>query len=672
MIDIDRIREQIHLQPLWRADAQKCADYYDGKQLAADDAAELEGRGMGELVANVVKPTVNALLGMEAKQRSDWLLTADTEEGQDVAEALNQRLKEAERESRADAAVSEAYAHQVKAGLGWIEVGRSSDPMAYPHRVESVHRNEIFWDWSARKADLSDAQWLVRERWYPAQQLCQFFPDKAELIKASTSGWDSLWRELAVENEVLQRGFERESRANWMDEEWRNQESGLALLREVWFKTFEKTLMIKLPKGRKVPFNPHNEAHILAIASGIALPKEAVLCKWNVAFYIGPHELSCVQTQRRRLPYVPFWGYREDRTGIPYGVVRDMIPMQDEVNARRRKLMWLLSSKRVIVDSDALDSKYNDFSDLAAEVGRPDSVIVTNPMRTNKAGALAIDTDLGLSAQQFEVMRDAEDAVQRVAGIYNAMIGRGEQANSGLAITSLVEQGSNAVADINDNYRYARTLVGELLLDQLIEDMAGEESILVRLEKTGETREVVLNVPSRDPVTGAPYRKNDVTRVSLKVALSDVPSTPAYRQQQMVQIGEVLKSLPPQVQVPLIPYYLEATDLPQRKEMATLVRKALGIGDPEQVELPPEVQAQIQQGLQLIEQLTQQNNQLMQALGEAQRMEQAKAMKVQIDAELDAGRLALERERFEFDKWLKTAALQQDEGGPVAQNSGAA
>jgi len=198
-IDIDKIRDQIRLQPTWRSDAQKCADYYDGKQLSPEDAADLESKGMGELIANIVKPTINALLGMEAKQRSDWVLTADTEDGQQVAEALNQKLKEAERESRADSAKSEAYAHQIKSGLGWVEVGRSPDPIGYPYRVESVHRNEIYWDWSARRADLSDAQWLVRERWYPSAQLAQFFrtkpiPSRRPAAAGIRSGTTWPWR----------------------------------------------------------------------------------------------------------------------------------------------------------------------------------------------------------------------------------------------------------------------------------------------------------------------------------------------------------------------------------------------------------------------------------------------------------------------------------------------
>ena len=177
-----RIAEDIRRQPAWRNDSDVSCDYYDGNQISSQIAQELEARGMGPLITNIIKPTVNALLGMEAQNRSDWRISSDDDEHQEVAEALSAKLHEAERETRADQAISEAYANQVKSGLGWVEVGRNPNPFGYRLRVEPVHRREIFWDWSARKADLSDARYMVRERWYSYDLVAQYFPAKADLI----------------------------------------------------------------------------------------------------------------------------------------------------------------------------------------------------------------------------------------------------------------------------------------------------------------------------------------------------------------------------------------------------------------------------------------------------------------------------------------------------------
>src|SRR3990167_7234381 len=156
---LEDMLSDIRFQPLWREEAAKCADYYDGHQLTQDRLDRMDRLGIPPLVTNLIAPAINAVLGMEAKTRTDWRVTQENEV-QDVQEemldAMNAKLNEAERESRADRAISDAYAPQVKAGLGWVEVSRSSDALAYPYRVASVHRDEIWWDWRARQPDLSD------------------------------------------------------------------------------------------------------------------------------------------------------------------------------------------------------------------------------------------------------------------------------------------------------------------------------------------------------------------------------------------------------------------------------------------------------------------------------------------------------------------------------------
>src|SRR3546814_4126953 len=92
--------------------------------------------------------------------------------------------------------------------------------------------------------------------------------------------------------------------------------------------------------------------HMAVVASGAVQPRVAVYDKLRVAFYIGPHRMQDLATNRRRFPYIPFFGYREDLTGVPYGLVRAMISPQDEVNARAQRMMWLLSARRTFIDNE--------------------------------------------------------------------------------------------------------------------------------------------------------------------------------------------------------------------------------------------------------------------------------------------------------------------------------
>lgn len=645
-------------QPAWRMEADRCAGFYDGNQLTPDEAAELEARGMSPIIVNHIKPLINSVLGMEARTRADWRVQADRDDEQDMAEALSAKLHEAERETQADHACSEAFASMLKGGLGWVAVTRNADPFGYPYKVEAINRREIYWDWHARKSDLSDARYVVRERWYPIDSVVSFFPDKADLIYAVGSGWAPEWQDLARSSDQLLNAFSTESSSGWLESEWRNTDSRMVCLREIWYRVHVRGRVIKLPSGRVVEFDKKNPAHVLAEKEGLAQVWEAVYSKLRVSIWVGPHKLQDEDCGRMPLPYVPFWGYREDGSGVPYGVIRDLIPLQLEINARRRKLQWLLASKRVLADSDALDKQYNDFSDLAAEVARPDAVLVLNPNRRNPSG-IQIENDLNLTAQQFQVMTEAGDQMQKVAGIFNSMLGATDGAKSGRAIAGLVDQGTTMQAEITDNYRFARTLVGQRLLELVAQDLEGVE-VEVTIGEPGRQRSITLNKPVIDSITGLEYRENDVSKMLVKVGLNDVPSTPAYRAQAMTMIAEVIKGLPPQIQAPLVPYFLESTDLPQRREMADVVRQVLGLDNEEGQPDPEKQQMQevIQQMQAALQEGAQQVDDLMAKLASKDGEMQIKAGELALkerDAELKAEKTAAEVEKLRAET-LRTRA----------------
>ncbi|WP_313619545.1 hypothetical protein [Achromobacter sp.] len=590
---LERWLDEIRDQPSWRREADKACDYYDGNQLDAETLARLDEKGLGPLVTNLIQPTVNAVLGMEAKTRTDWRVGADDDRYQDVAEALSAKMHETEREAQADTATSDAYASQIKAGFGVVEVSRNSNPFNYPYRVTSVPRSEIYWDWRSRALDWSDARYVVRKKRYDADHIAAFFPEHREMILAA-SNWrdwtDHLTNEARMSADFFN-SLGQGTRTTWDDLDWRDVERRVVTCFEVWYRVWVRGLVLVLPGGRTLEFNEQNQVHRALVASGAVQPKLAVFDKIRCAFHIGPIRVLDRGSNRRTFPYIPFFGYREDLTGVPYGIIRAMLSPQDEVNARAARMMWLLNSRRTFIDSDALDEKYNTMSDANRELGRADAFIVTNPRAAK--GNIKVESNFELSQQQFQIMQERKQAIQEAAGVYAAMMGQQSNASSGLAIQSLVEQGVTTLAKINDNYRVARRGVGNALLDLIKEDMTNQAEILV--DNGTVKRKVVVNIPRKDPVTGEAYKENDVQTAPVKVALSDVPSTPTYRAQQFAAFSEILKSMPPNMQALLIPFALEMSDFGKRKEMAAFLRAQLGIqADPNS----PEAQAAQEQAAQ--------------------------------------------------------------------------
>lgn len=576
--------EDCRYQPNWRSMSDKCADYQDGNQLDYQTLADLDKKGMGPLQRNIIQPLVNVVLGMEAKTRTDWRVLADTQEVQDVAEALSAKLHEVERESRADRAISDAYKPQIVSGLGWVEVSRNSDPFCYPHRVGAVHRREMWWDWRDDTPDLHKARYQIRKRWFDVDQAVLYFPEHADLLRATVG--DPNRYELLTSKRALDLGMSlEESRGLDIEdiEDWRSLDRHRLCLYEVWYRVFMRGYVARTPGGEAVELSMKNPAHVVLLQKGLLRPERAVYSKLRMSMWAGPHKLIDVASPKKYTPYVPFWGYREDRTGVPYGLVRSMISPQDEVNARLQKMMWLLGAKRVVMDSDALDTDVQSPQDMLEELARPDAVVFMNPRRTNRQASFEVNDNLTLADAQFKVLQDAMQASQQVVGVFNAMLGRESGTTANSALMTLVDQGTTALAEINDNYRFARRLVGERLLDQVRDDLIGQQVDVVAGEQP-RRRVISLNRPvqGQDPESGQVVQQvqNDVRSAKVKVALDDVPSSAAYREQQFTMLAELTKGLPPNLQAVIAPFVMEASDLQKRREMADALRKAMGVPTP--------------------------------------------------------------------------------------------
>lgn len=570
---------EIKHQPHWRREADRAADYYDGNQLTPETVDRLKERGQPPLITNLIKPTIDTVLGMEAKTRTDWRVRPedDDEANDDLAEAMSVKLKHAEIESRADRAVSDAYAAQIKAGLGWVEVAREHDPFKCPYRVRYVHRREIFWDWRGEQPDLSDARYLIRRRWLELEQAIALMPQYASLFRMTTGGWAGFDPLLEQDSRLVQSWeVERDTRIAAVD--WRDIQRMRICLYEVWYRKWVRGYTMTLPNGKVMEADFNNPLHNQAIVAGYATVKQATFQKVRLAWYTGPHFLYDVPSpyKHNSFPYVPFFGHREDLTNVPYGLIRSMISPQDEINARKSKMLWSLNSRRVVADSDAV----NDHGRAMQEVARPDAYIVLNKDRKPQS-QFKVEPGGDLATQQFQVMQEAKMEIAEASGIHKAMQGQNSNASSGLAINSLVEQGLNTLAEINDNYRYARRLVGEMLFDLLQQNLAQGQTI-VTVGEGGNKKAIALNVPEQDPETGKWAMTNDVAKLKAKIVLDDVPSTPTYRMQQLQMLTEITKSLPPQLQGYVVDFVIEATDMPKRHELADRLRAVVGIQDPEQ------------------------------------------------------------------------------------------
>jgi hypothetical protein len=584
------IHDEIEQQPLWRSIADKEMDYADGNQLDSELLRKQKELGIPPAIEDLIGPALLSIQGYEATIRTDWRVTPDAgPEGQDAADALNFKLNQAERHSKADAACSAAFRPQIACGVGWVEVSRETDPFKYPYRCRGVHRNEIHWDMSEDATDPTTWRWLRRTRWLTPERVALRFPKQRAMIMAAGKHGPMWWGDESLLNDGgmgtgLQNGW-AEGRAWTMQEDhWFNTARRELCLSELWYRRWVDTLVLRLRDGRVIEYDRRNSAHDLALATGAGKVDRAVVSRVRRAYWLGPHRLHDGPTPytHNHFPYAPFFGFREDGTGVPYGYVRSMKYPQDSINSGQSKLRWGMSVVRVERTKGAV--AMTD-AQLRRQVARPDADIVLDAAHMAQQGArFDVKRDYTLSDQHFQMLNDNRMSIERVSSITSGFIGRQGTARSGVQEQTQVEQSNQSLAHMMEQFKMGRTMVGEMLLAMIVEDIGNDETpVVIEGNSLVPNRTIVLNKPETDEF-GMPYLSNDLQRLRLKVALEDVPSTNSYRGQQLNAMSEAIKSLPAQYQAAAMPFLASLMDVPFKRELIESLRE-VGVQDtPEAIE----------------------------------------------------------------------------------------
>lgn len=580
---LKRLMSDIDRQPLWRTEAVMAESYYEGRQLKPDIKEEMEKRGQPVIINNLIAPTINGVLGLERRIRTKPIVKGDDSQGELVNEYLNERLLEEWRLTNADRFVSQAFGSQSKVGLGFIEVTRNDDLFGNKYMVRNEDWADIYYDWNSTANDLSDCRWMMKRSWKDKDVAIAMFPQHAALINASINGWNTVLPTLDDHADSHLLASHALHYGNVLNEEaWLNTERGRICFYDVFYRVPTRATAIEI-QGHRELFNPNAKAHRAALAHGMARLVDGIYPAMKRAVFLGPHKVFDGPSPypHNMFPWVRFLGFIEQRSKVPYGLIRGMLGAQDEVNFRRSMLTWLLKSRRIVMDEDA--TTMSDY-ELIRAVSRVDGVIKLNPHRKATA-RFDIQNEVNIAAQQFSVMENAEKQIQQNAGVYNAFLGRDSSATSGIAINALVEQGQTTLAELYDNYKQARADVATLLLHMIVQDeqQVQKQVAVYASNHNRPTEHMVINEVMPDGQVN-----NSVSMLNRKVVLDDIASSAGMRQQQLEQLMNFAAQLPDAAKVVMIPYIIQLSEIPHRKELEKDISKALGIG--QQGELSPEQQ----------------------------------------------------------------------------------
>lgn len=645
-LDADDVQARYRKVQMWRAHAadlqrdnrytqMRDHDFYDGDQWAEEDVQVLAERGQAALVFNVIKSTVDWIIGTERRTRVDFRVLPREPNDADGAETKSSLLKFINDVNRYQWARSRAFSDAIKAGVGWIEVSVRSDPTEEPIYMGYEDWRNVWYDPMSVEPDMSDARFVIRERYVDLDVALEMFPDRQDVLRAAavTStqfGTDAmLLDDVDAERDIYEQGV-------GIFQDCRSR----VKLSECWYRQIWRGRVMRgdeLGTMNGAPFDAKSKHHQAMVEEGHASIFDAVRLQTRCMIYCASGVLQDIASPHKhnRLPLVPIWGFRKKRGNAPYGVIRGLVDPQSDLNKRRSKALFILSTNQVIADDDAVE----DWDEAAIEVSDPNGMI-----RKKKGSEFEIRNNIGLAEEHVMLMQQDREFIESTGGVTDEMMGRESNAQSGKAIIARQEQGHAVTAELFDNLRMADQSVGEIALS-LSEQYHTERKVVRVLGDRGQAKYVTINEPQEDGSV-----LNDITARQADFQVDAMNFSASARQaafeSMMNMIGQ-LAPVDPQLARVLVDLAYDLSDIPGKEEAVKRIRALTGQKDPDQTEDTPEDMeaAMAEQGK------ASQEAELQAALQQLEIAErQAKTAKMNAEAKAKEAGIVLDQEKVRIQK----------------------
>lgn len=266
------------------------------------------------------------------------------------------------------------------------------------------------------------------------------------------------------------------------------------------------------------------------------------------------------------------------------------------------------------------------------------------------------------------------ESMKAIMGIYDASLGAKTNEVSGVAIEQRAVQGDNATYHFMDNMTRAIRYAGLAIID-LLPKIYDNARVTRIISPDGAVAQVAINQVFINPQNGQ-QRMYDVRAGRYDVVVKAGPSFQTQRQQAADTMTRLIQAYPPLLQL-AGDLLVKNMDFPGAEKVAERLVPPQGQG-----QLPPQVQAQMQQmgqhlqGLQQALQKAQMENQQLvqnnnvQKLTLMQKDLEAKGLQIALqnktgEMQTDLVETDAENKRFVIDKMIELMGLQQKQAQPV-------
>ena len=532
-----------------RREAERSRSFHDGAQWTDEELRILRQRRQPAIWNNIIFRKVELLRGLERRGRSDPEAYPRNPVDGVRADAATQALRYVSDENRFDVVRSSCYDNMLVEGFGGCEVivEPQEDGDGYDVVINHIPWNRLYYDPHSSHPAFTDAMFLGVVIWMDRETALDMYPGCDQIIDstldtARTDTYDDVPRTAW--------GDRKRQRVRVIQHHWKRRN-------EWWVATLTKGGFLENPM-----LSPYLDRH-----------------------------------GRPACPLI-LRSARIDRDNNRFGVVRDLVPLQEAINKRESKLLHSLSVNQIVMEEGAVA----DVDKARAEAARPDGVLVTN-----RGFEFKIQKDQAEIAGQFQMLQYSVAQMQQ-QGPNAAMGGKDPRELSGRAIIAQQSGGVLENEPMADSLRQWTHKVFEAAWMRVRQFWTGPRwirvtdsdkntqfvglnrpvtiaSLLGQLDQTAPLQQQLaslppddaravqfgLSLPPNDPRLQIPLRvENDIGDMDVSITVEEGPDNPTMQAEQFQQIMQ----LPPQILTQFPPaFIIQASALRNKDQLLKMLEE---------------------------------------------------------------------------------------------------
>lgn len=413
--------------------SERDRDYVDNKQLTAKELKTFEIRGQPPVIDNRIKTKIDYLVGLEKQQRIDPKALPRTPKHEGDADGATEALRYVAEEQDYDAKRSGVWRNMLVEGYGGIgvSVAEAMDYNGQPGievRIRRYSWDRLFFDPHSSETDFSDAGYLGAVLWMDYDDALAMYkdnPDAANILDVTLTTAPSDTYD------------DKPKHSLWADKKRKR-----VRICQIWVKRDEQWHFAEYTKGGILKAGP------------------------------SPYKTDKGESDCELFLQSAYC----DRDNNRYGLVREMISLQDEINKRRSKSLHLLSANQTLYEEGAIDN----IELFRREKAKADGTMKVAP------GALAnqrVQTISGVdvATAQFQLLQESKNAID-LKGPNATEMGdktQGSNAASGRAIVASQQGGMIQIGDLMDNLRHLDRRVFRAMWNRIRQYWTAEKWIRV-------------------------------------------------------------------------------------------------------------------------------------------------------------------------------------------------